>query len=134
MTMTLRTNQNLSYLVLAVTSALLIHFTNVKVDRIEGTRPIPPPENLQHFTFGYNENFADSLWIRLIQDIDHCDTASILLKSSLCENVKFGWSYQMLNVITTITPMFRMPYNHGATVLSVTVQDRDGAKRAAQGQ
>ena len=100
---------------------------------------LAPPEHAEHFTFGYNESASDSLWLRLIQDIDHCDTmakqraeakasgaaddAYIHCKSNL------GWVYKMLDVITTLTPSFRMPYNHGATVLSITVGDGEGARR-----
>lgn len=33
---------------------------------------IPPPQFVEHMAFGYNESFADSLWLRTIQDFEEC--------------------------------------------------------------
>lgn len=87
-----------------------------------------PPAELPHFTFGYNENVADSLWLRLIQDIDHCDADDISgeARKEPC-TVDRGWVFHMLDAITTVAPRFRAPYAFGATVLSVLIGDKKGA-------
>jgi tetratricopeptide (TPR) repeat protein len=97
---------------------------------------LAPPKDLKYFSFGYNENIADSLWLRLIQDLDHCDTSHVDLESSpeaktsvpLCENVDRGWVFHMLDGITEIAPKFRSPYAYGTVVLSVLVHDVEGAR------
>ena len=100
---------------------------------------IPPPEHIEHFSFGYNENVSDSLWLRVIQDIDYCDTtrgsATEMMKMrkdgqkpDFC-HAELGWTYRLIDAITRLTPQFRMPYNHGATIMSVTVGDKEGARR-----
>lgn len=38
---------------------------------------LPPPEGIIHSHFGYAEAIADSLWIRLIQDIDACGKSRV---------------------------------------------------------
>jgi tetratricopeptide (TPR) repeat protein len=92
---------------------------------------LTPPKDLQHFTFGYNESLADSLWLRLIQDIDHCEEAKKMDENwgaELC-SVEKGWVFHMLDSITTITPRFRAPYSYGAITLSVVVNDKKGASQ-----
>lgn len=34
---------------------------------------VPPPQFVEHMAFGYHESFADSLWLRTIQDFEECD-------------------------------------------------------------
>ena len=41
---------------------------------------IPPPQHLKHFTFGYRESIADSLWVRLIQDMEVCGKKTVTRK------------------------------------------------------
>lgn len=33
---------------------------------------VPPPQFVEHMAFGYHESFADSLWLRTIQDFEEC--------------------------------------------------------------
>lgn len=125
------------------------------------SRPLfAPPETIKYFTFGYAETMADSLWIRVIQDIDYCEnvedsdrareeeaadwdrlSAEEQHRRSLppalsgdptlhrararCE---LGWVYTYINAITELAPRFRMPYSAGATIMSVMVDDREGAR------
>jgi tetratricopeptide (TPR) repeat protein len=101
---------------------------------------LAPPEHIEHFTFGYYESAADSLWLRMIQDIDYCDSlkgsVAIFVNNSdnkpnreyePCKTTK-GWVYQMVDAITRLTPKFRAPYIHGATMLSVVLEDKEGAR------
>lgn len=124
------------------------------------SRPLfAPPEQIKYFTFGYSETLADSLWIRVIQDIDYCEKVTnsdeakkqeglewdklspeeqhlrnlppvlaggaVKLKPARCDQ---GWVYNYINAITELAPRFRMPYSAGATVMSILVDDREGAR------
>jgi hypothetical protein len=124
-----RIKQNIVPIGLLVISMITISFCNFSTEQEDATRIlIPPPKHLEYFSFGYNENVSDSLWLRVIQDIDHCD-AGVVKNGQQCVGTPMGWVYQMLAAIADLTPSFRMPYNHGATILSVVVNDREGAKR-----
>jgi hypothetical protein len=93
------------------------------VDRL--TQPfLVPPAHLKLFTFGFRENVSDSLWLRLIQDIDHCEHGR---KDGLCREDK-GWVFHMLDAVTSISPRFRSPYAFGGSVLSVLISDVEGAR------
>lgn len=93
-----------------------------------------PKDLVRHFHFGYNEVVSDLQWVRLLQDFDLCEQA--LLKPGeprtghdrrTADCVK-GWVYWMLDSITTLAPRNRLPYDAGATVLMVIVDDIEGAR------
>lgn len=112
---------------------------------------IPPPENLNLMTFGYHENFADSLWLRWLQNPEECGKDKISRLSFEKEyegykeknkdvmNLKLGfdrnqrsvcskgWSFLMLDAITNLAPKFRYSYLIGTTLLSILVEDHEGA-------
>lgn len=131
---------NIGALVLGIAIIAAVNARAVDVpDVTDKAALVPPPEHMEHFTLGYNENFSDSLWLRVIQDIDYCDTsqgsATEMMKMrepgkkpEFC-HAHLGWTYRMIDAITTLTPKFRMPYNHGATIMSITVGDKEGARR-----
>lgn len=91
-----------------------------------------PPKDLKHFTFGYRENIADMMWIRVIQDFDYCEntkkrkllTEAGPLVNAVCTK---GWVYQMLDTITELAPKFRIPYIAGGLLLDAAVNDKEGA-------
>lgn len=106
-----------------------------------------PPVALKDFTFGYNDFLASSLWIRLLQNFDYCETGKYeesdyvapqqgvsnkidaiierKIKPSKCNK---GWVYSMLDVMSDIQPRFHLAYDTGAMFLSVIVDDREGAR------
>ncbi len=104
---------------------------------VKAKQLLAPPEHLKLFTFGYHETFSDSLWLRVIQDIDVCgrDLGDDNLSPLMLEPKEPGpppickdsWVFHMLNAITTMTPRFRMPYSAGGSILSVVVNDPTGA-------
>ena len=87
---------------------------------------IPPPTQLKYFNFGYRETTSDSLWLRVIQDMDACNEKRDITKG-VVEKCNRGWTFQMIDLITDLTPMFKAPYIFGATNLSVLVEDGPGA-------
>lgn len=83
---------------------------------------IAPPKQLEHFTFGFNEAVADTMWIRAIQDFDYCDNQT----GKVCGG---SWLYQMLDSVTNLSPQFRIPYAAGGLALTVIISDVDGATK-----
>jgi hypothetical protein len=83
-----------------------------------------PPRDIQYFTFGHKEIIADLFWVRSIQDFDYCEKK---LAEQLCKGN--GWLYQMLDVITDLSPYFRMAYSAGSMALTVIVSDILGASK-----
>lgn len=97
-------------------------------------RMIPPPPHADRFVFGYRETAADILWVRLIQDFDICENAKNGRAGGTEERgpvatCRFGWVYQMLDAVTTLAPKWKLPYRAGGTMLSIMVDDREGAAR-----
>lgn len=108
---------------------------------------LSPPENMKHFTLGYNDMLASSLWIRLLQDFEFCEGGKfteadfvkivaeekegvdkVLKRKMHASKCDKGWVYTMLNSITDIEPHFKIAYDTGAVLLSVLVDDREGAR------
>lgn len=85
---------------------------------------IPPPNGIEHITFGMKEQTADGLWIRAIQDFDYCEQK---LDQVNCQNN--GWVWQMLDTVTNLAPQFRIVYATGTLALSVIVSDIQGASK-----
>ena len=130
---------------------LLAAFSKNKIDSKKEAQAIhvPPPKNLEYFSFGYRDSIADSLWIRWIQDMEVCGKPKIkrkefdkkygiknlglkvgkvkvdYLKKDVCDK---GWSYLMLDAITDLSPRFEIPYSAGGNSLSVIVDDHEGAR------
>lgn len=68
----------------------------------------------------------------MIQDFDICDqrkktdvSAQELVEHSLCNK---GWVYSVLDAVTQLSPRNELPYIIGGTILSVLVDDREGAR------
>lgn len=102
----------------------------------EKARFVYPPEQLKLFSLGYDEVIADTLWIRVIQDVEKCDQSDRApglppllregpVQSSRCNK---GWVFHMINAISELAPRFERPLVFGGMLLSVAVDDREGAK------
>ncbi|UYL09537.1 tetratricopeptide repeat protein [Bdellovibrio sp. SKB1291214] len=85
---------------------------------------IAPPPMFEHFTFGFNEVMADSLWIRLLQDLDYCEQS---IAENTCKND--SWLYHMVDTVTNLSPDFRIAYAVGGLALTVLITDIDGATK-----
>lgn len=106
---------------------------NAKLSSAKRRDPIiVPPAQIERFTFGFNEFLADLFWLRSIQDFDYCGGEfktrdfSINLQKEM-EMCKKGWIFQMLDALTRISPRYRIAYIRGAIMLSVVVNDIEGA-------
>ncbi len=152
-------------LILLVLGFLGIHWTapSAGPNKAEGWRQnyrgdwFIPPEESRYFLFGFAESYADSLWLRLIQNFDFCENRDVQdgrvamyyyqqnanqsgrsTASNANEQAevplhlrtpscKKGWAFQMLDRITDASPKFRIAYAVGGVGLSVMVDDREGA-------
>lgn len=85
-------------------------------------RFVAPPQNLRHLHFGFNEVMADLFWLRAIQDFDYCENQ---LAQNLCAGK--GWLFRTLDLVTDLSPQFRMPLATGPLALSVIISDIEGA-------
>ena len=85
---------------------------------------LQPPPGLEHFTLGFSGLTADSLWVRVLQDFDYCENQLGKLK---CQGQ--GWVYHVLDSISYIDPHWRVPLFTGGLVLTVIVNDHEGASK-----
>lgn len=85
---------------------------------------LSPPKDIIYFTAGHRDLLADLLWIRAIQDFDYCEKK---INKQLCTNN--SWLYQVLDVITDLSPQFRMAYSAGAMALTIVISDIEGASK-----
>ncbi len=97
-------------------------------------RLIPPPQMVEHLAFGYRETMADLLWIRLLQDAHICEQVEggvahvegVVREGPACH---LSWVYLMMDQLTDLAPRWKLPFSIMGTMLSVIVDDREGARR-----
>lgn len=80
---------------------------------------LPPPQGMEYIHMGFNETISDLLWLGYIQNLWNCH------KEQTCHK---NWGYRVLDEATVLTPKFKALYTHGATGLSVLLDDDYGAK------
>lgn len=111
---------------------LIVQFQTPMTSFKQELNMIPPVPNIEKWTFGYNEVLADSHWLRVIQDFHVCENAKDGIAHRAGEtHVGYlcakGWVYKMIDAITDLAPTWKMPYSVGGTMLSIIVDDKDGA-------
>ncbi|MGE0763990.1 MAG: hypothetical protein AB7N80_11980 [Bdellovibrionales bacterium] len=122
---------NLVFFILSILGVVLTSISKeVKAPKFDPV--LLPPQQIEHFTFSYDEIMADLLWLRAIQSLDYCGKTFITdeqvkLGTNVFRICQEGWVYQMLDAATRITPRYRIIYSRGAVALSVLVNDRQGA-------
>jgi hypothetical protein len=114
----------------------------VPSDKLSESKPnVLPPKFLNQASFGFKLVIADSLWLRVLQQDDFCEVKkdkaafnpAILLEDALKAKLSpsrchKGWVYNMLDVITDLNPHFTWVYKMGGIMLSIGVDDREGAR------
>ena len=90
-----------------------------------------PSHLIKHFSFGFSDVYADILWMRLIQDIDFCNSQKGLPKydGKIKYQCEKGWSFKMTDAITELAPRFLIPYEISGSIMSVMMRDKQGAKK-----
>jgi hypothetical protein len=114
-----------SLLILALLG-MAIYFSQILLSLVKplpkSSQFIKPPLLIEHFTFGHNELVGDVLWLRAIQDFDHCERERA--EKATCNG---SWLGEMLIRITELSPRFRMVYALGPMMLSVMIEDHVSA-------
>ena len=89
-----------------------------------------PPEVIKHFAFGYNDIYADVLWIRYLQDADYCsfEKGIPVYDGKTKYQCDKGWAFYMANAITELAPRFKAPYVVSGTIMGVLMGDKEGAR------
>ena len=131
-----------SFFVLGAVGIVFSSSPSINVKIAKQAIYIIPPKEMIHFSFGFEEAFAALMWVRLLQDIDICEQSqkpasyspatSIeeILDAELIESrCHEGWVYHMLDRITDFSPRFLYAYVHGGLLLSIVVDDREGARQ-----
>lgn len=106
-----------------------------------GIKPkLYPVKEMGKFHFGFSNLMGDLLWLRVIQNIDYCESDgskavnkgtnidSILGAELVPSRCNKGWVFQMVDVITDLAPRFKRVYRVSSELLSVAVDDREGAR------
>ncbi|RYZ83234.1 MAG: hypothetical protein EOP06_20340, partial [Proteobacteria bacterium] len=102
-----------------------------------------PPKYIAYFTLGYDEVVADTFWIRVIQDFDTCgknqltNASPMMSSEAVVEGAstrrigrcEMSWVYHMIDAITELAPKFRTVYSDGGVILSIAVDDVEGATK-----
>ncbi|MBC6415262.1 MAG: hypothetical protein GDA46_02605 [Bdellovibrionales bacterium] len=90
-----------------------------------------PSKNIKHFSLGFQEIYADILWMRLLQNVDFCSSQKGLpiYDGEKKYECKEGWSYKMTEAITELSPRFLAPYELVTPIMSIIMGDKLGAKK-----
>jgi tetratricopeptide (TPR) repeat protein len=124
--------------VVILTSFLLLGITIISfsvrnfTSRNSPTLFMAPTKEITSFHLGQKETLADALWIRVVQDMDVCGRSDVVEQPAaghsklICNN---SWVYAMLDRVTDLAPQFRLPYVVGGSLLSILVNDVEGARK-----
>lgn len=82
-----------------------------------------PPEEVEYFHFGFKETLADLFWLQFIQHAFDCSK----YKDPKGEHCSPRWGYKVLKAASRLSPGFEVLYVHGASQLSVLLNDSKGA-------
>jgi tetratricopeptide (TPR) repeat protein len=84
---------------------------------------LPPPVAIKYLSIGLNHQWADSLWLRALQDFDYCEK-----KINEMECKGKSWLFQTLNLATELDPKFEPTmYRAAGLALTVLISDYSGA-------
>lgn len=86
------------------------------------TSYITPPKEIKYIVAGFNEQAADSFWMRAIQDTHYCEKQ---ISTDKC--VGKSWFYNLIELVTELAPEFSESYYYGGLSLSVFIGDQQGA-------
>lgn len=102
---------------------ILTLMLNPEIDLKRDAKILPPPEGIQNFHFGFQENFADLFWLNFIQSAFDCS------KYKDPNNVRcpHDWGFKTLNTASLLAPRFGALYEFGAVKLTVLLDDHKGA-------
>ena len=113
-----------SFTGLIILSALCFSFgANFKKPILQKrTDYIAPPEQIKNLTFGNSIQYADSFWLRAIQDFEFCDAP---INEKECHGK--SWLFQIIDTVVNLDQNFFEAHYYGALALTIMVNDFEGA-------
>ncbi len=85
---------------------------------------LPPPDGVEYIHFGFQQIFADSLWLNYIQNNWTCSK----YKDPEGKKCPYRWGYKVLKSAITLDPKYQVIGKHGATKLTIIQDDHLGAE------
>lgn len=87
------------------------------------TTYVAPPLSVQYFASGFKLQWATSLWLRAMGDLDYCEN---LIKKNECAGK--SWLFKIFDLATELDPPFEpVFYQVAGLALTVIVSDYPGA-------
>lgn len=83
-------------------------------------------ENLKFFTFSFDSQVTDILWIRFLQELDAYNESKIA-KAHLCPDGTTSWHFQIINLAMELDRNFLEVAANAPILISITINDSKGA-------
>lgn len=117
--------QTMVIAILVFTTWLSSHvFFSKSYDRFDEPY-IAPPKVIRHLVAGFDVQVADSLWLRAVQDFEHC---SKKISETDCEGN--SWLFSVLDLSSTLDSRLEpVMYQNGGLALSILVGDVEGGAK-----
>jgi hypothetical protein len=118
--------------ILFVTCICLNIFVSMKLSgkSLKAARAdLAPSKKIVNFGFGYKEQIADLIWLKSIQDFDYCDRVQSVHANGFQICAGNSYLFRLLDVVSDLSPRFRMVYAAGGLALSVVITDVEGATK-----
>ncbi len=127
-----------SFLFLVLTCAYSLRREEYKESQIR----VFPNFNARYALMGYSLPVSDSILIKLLVNFGFCENQEVdPRKQNQGKNIDIiltaniygsrchkGWFFQWVDFMTELDPRFKSPYSTFGTILSVLVDDREGAR------
>ena len=121
------------FILLSLFFATSLNFFEKLSSKNQETKPFyfAPPEVIKYFSLGFSDLYADILWMRLLQNIDFCNSKKglPLYDGKTKYQCQKGWSFKMTDSITELAPRFLSPYEISGSIMSIIMGDKQGAKK-----
>lgn len=105
--------------------AVALNFLYIDPDKTDQIQALMmPPPFVEQLNFGYRYVIADSLYMRALQDVRYCEKK---VAGNRCKAE--GWLFQMFDLTGRLSPDFLSLFRIGGTLLSVIVNDIEGASK-----
>ena len=125
-----RKNSPYLFVFFALSLLGIYFFGEEKIQSVRKPYYFAPPDVIRYFSFGYNDIYADLLWIRYLQDADFCtfQKGIPIYDGKTKYSCNKGWAYHMAHAITELAPRFKKPYVVSGVILGVLMGDKEGAR------
>jgi hypothetical protein len=112
-----------SLLMLLASISLFFSFRFSRPAMLPPTTYVAPPLSVQYFAGGFKLQWATSLWLRAMGDLDYCEN---LIKKNEC--VGKSWLFKIFDLATELDPPYEpVFYQVAELALTVIVSDYPGA-------